>query len=347
MTRARDVADTQDNLGGPVPPFVVGKNFIINGGFDIWQRGTSFGSGGSSNTYGPDRWNIGRGSASITLSRQSTGAPAGTQYFARLTSTAGSSYMDVDTYIETSNVAPLWGKIVTFSVKLRGNATFASNTGNNMSFHLNKSATVDAGPGATWTEIGTAGLNNGAIAVGTTSADWTTLTFSATVPNDGTANSLRIISQYNGTGASSGATLDMTAAQLEVGNAVTSFSRAGGTIQGELAACKRYYHRWFGSDIFQNYFIGVSVSGTVVQVTMPMPVTLRSNPGTLDLNAILVADATSGTTYSGGTWAFWHTALDTVTLRYTHTSSAFTSGRVFTVQSNNTSGGYIGIGAEL
>ena len=32
MSRARDVADIQYNLGGAVPPFVAGKNKIINGG---------------------------------------------------------------------------------------------------------------------------------------------------------------------------------------------------------------------------------------------------------------------------------------------------------------------------
>jgi hypothetical protein len=37
MTRSRDVADTQDNLGGAVAPYVAGKNKIINGDFFVNQ----------------------------------------------------------------------------------------------------------------------------------------------------------------------------------------------------------------------------------------------------------------------------------------------------------------------
>ena len=33
-----------------------GKNSVINGGFDVWQRGTSFTATVSS--YGPDRWQV-------------------------------------------------------------------------------------------------------------------------------------------------------------------------------------------------------------------------------------------------------------------------------------------------
>jgi hypothetical protein len=56
MTRSRDTADTQDNLGGAVAPYVGAKNFILNGSFDCWQRGTSIAAQQVSFNYTADRW---------------------------------------------------------------------------------------------------------------------------------------------------------------------------------------------------------------------------------------------------------------------------------------------------
>ena len=85
------------------------KNYIINGNFDIWQRGTS---GFSGQNYGADRW---IGSTGVeSYSRQNVDSLGG--YYARISrTTASSSALLLVQRIEQSNVKDLAGKIMTLS----------------------------------------------------------------------------------------------------------------------------------------------------------------------------------------------------------------------------------------
>ena len=269
MSRAQLTSTVEQNTGGAVAPVVAGKNFVIGGGFDIWQRGTSF---ASTSGYFADRWtNLGDFSG-VTASQQTSGAPIGSRYFLRLTSTAASSYWSSYQFIETGMCAPLWGNTVTMSVKLRRNSTLT----NGVNFFIQKSATVDAGSGATWTTISTFTAANASMPTGTTSSDWYSLSGSLAVPNDGTANSLRVVINY-GAATASGSVLDISNVQLEIGSVATPFSRAGGTLSGELTACQRYYYQVANGTIgpvgggFNN---GTTTMETVIQ----FPVTMRTTP---------------------------------------------------------------------
>ena len=109
------------NAGGDVlalPYDAVSSNLLINGGFDIWQRGTSFASG-----YTADRWRIdfdGTG-ATRNISRQAftagqTDVPSNPTYFLRFYQSAagsGSTYNVIRQCVE--NVSLLSGAIVTLS----------------------------------------------------------------------------------------------------------------------------------------------------------------------------------------------------------------------------------------
>ena len=283
MTRARDVADTQDNVGGAVAPFVAGKNVLINGGFDIFQRNTTFTSP-AVGAYLADRWYNQNSGGAMTVSRQSTGAPNGSQYVLRVASTGTNQYLNVGQLVETSNVASLWGQTTTFSVKLRKSS--AMSTG--LELYVQKSPTVDASNGASWTTISTISIATGLLPTGTGSSNWYTASISALIPNDGTANTLRIIVATATATLALGDYWEMSQAQLELGNQMTPFSRAGGSIGGELALCQRYFCKSYSVGVVPGgasndgiIYSGGNAVGTTtgyLGALVEYPVTMRTIP---------------------------------------------------------------------
>jgi hypothetical protein len=340
MTRSRDVADTQDNLGGAVAPYVGGKNFVIGGGFDWWQRGTTFVN--PSAIYTADRWNNSVGGATIT--RQSTGAPSGSQYFMRTTSTSSSSFTDYAHYFETSQIAPLWGKTATFSFKIRKGT--AVDFAGNFIMRLQKSSTVDAGSGATWTTVIDGNANTSAIAAGTSSSDWSTFSFTGTIPNDGTANSLRFVAGF-GSGQVSGVIIDLAQVQLEIGSVATPFSRAGGSIGAELALCQRYYFRNGGLASYTALGNGTAESSTIIEIQVAAPVTMRTLPTAVDYSTIAVQPYGTGT-ITAVTSAVLGTVKGLNPLNVTlNVASGLTQGVWYRALTNNSTSGYLAFSAEL
>lgn len=205
-------------------------NYIINGAFDIWQRGTSLTT--TANVYTADRW-YGEG-GNVTVSRQTTGVPPTSTYCMR-TAMTSTTFNNKYQIIESVNVAPMRGKTVTYQVKLRRNSSFTGG----LTIRLSKSSTVDAGMGATWVEIVGSVVSNASLPTGTAATDWYLASITATIPNDGTANTVRIeVSQT--TAEVSGAYWEMAEVQLET-ESLTPFRRNAPSIQGELATCQRYY----------------------------------------------------------------------------------------------------------
>lgn len=195
----------------------------------------------------------------------------------RVAYNAASSFGNQFQALESANATALAGQTVTATVLVRANASWAATTSQGLNFYVEKNSTANTLTGGTWTSISSTVVTGGAISTGTSSSSWTKLTITCVVPNDGTAAGLRLRIGESVVGPS-GAYWEMAQCQLEVGSAATPFSRAGGTIGGELALCQRYYQVVGGVASGYPLIGGYSVSGTPIYTPILFAVPMRATP---------------------------------------------------------------------
>jgi hypothetical protein len=265
------VADSSQTTGlAWAGNYAAGKNKIINGAFDVWQRGTSFTLANNTPTYCADRFRVTSAfsAGSTSVSRQTftpaTAPVAGYegQFFQRITAATTTTYIDCFQLIE--DVRTFAGQSVTFSFWAKASASVTVNGYRIQNFGSGGSSEV-AGV------QGTFGL--------TTS--WQRFTTTFTVPSIsgktvGTSSYLAI-GFYISSGITAGLTIDTWGVQLESGSVATAFNTATGTLQGELAACQRYcYSLLTGTS--KSFGIGTNYTATAAYTSLSFPVTMRTTP---------------------------------------------------------------------
>ena len=240
------------------------NNLIINGNFDVWQRGTTFTTQGQ---YCADRMYLDYViNATITLSNSSP-LPNSTN-FLRCTTT-GSGAFNLSHALESAEVNKIKNKTVTASVYVRRNATMSGD----FVLAISKNATANTQSGGSWSSISTAVLLNANVP---TNGSWVRLILTVTVPNDGTANGLKVW-LYNTANNATGSTWDYSQLMLHEGPAPASFQTAAPSISAELALCQRYYRSFTAaSGSFLSMAVGMAQTATVTWYALPL--TFRSQP---------------------------------------------------------------------
>ena len=262
-------------------------NAIINGAFDFWQRGTTF-THNISLIYGADRWGIFRGgfAAGATSSRQAA-ALTGFEYANRVQRVSGNTstaIMVATQPFESAESIPFAGKQVTLSFFARRGANFSS-----VENLLN--AGIVSGTGTDQTPWG--GFTGASFlsVAKTLTTDWQKFSVTATIPTSATQVAIEF--KYNPTGtAGANDYFDITGVQLEAGPVATPFRRNANSLQGELAACQRYFQR-LGAGA-----VGRTKSTTIAEVFLNFPVKMRAAPtmtfaGNFNLLEVNVANRTA------------------------------------------------------
>ena len=310
--------------------FAAGKNAIINGAFNVWQRGTSFTpTPGGGVIYTTDRFNTyNNGTGALTISQQALtpGSISGYEspYFlqaalASVGTTTGWNWVQ-----PIENVQTFAGQTVTLSFWAKSTNSATTTITFSQKFGSGGSSQVDT--------------NSSAI---TLTSTWTRYTATVTLPS--------ISGKTIGTGSSLTLTWNMGATvstygfwgvQLEAGSVATPFTTATGTLQGELAACQRYYYRITGNTMTGSAFTNSNVEA---DAAMLLPVTMRTTPTTLDYSSVVFRNYASSTfPITAGTLVLYAPLTNSQNAYLYGTIVGGTAGQVGTF-----TGIYIGIGAEL
>jgi hypothetical protein len=315
--------------GNPIP------NPVINSAFQIWQRGTSVAV--TSSAYTADRWMGYRASAGGTISRQvtndTTNLPS-IQYCARVQRNSGNTstdYIAIVNSFETINSIPYAGKTVTLSFYARAGANYSS-TSNLMQVILTTGTGTDQNALLSYT-----GGTNIVSQAATLTTTWQRFTYTAAVGS--TATELGMYFYFSPTGtAGANDFFEITGVQIDVGSVALPFRTNGATLQGELAACQRYFWQIAtGGD--KAIGTGFYNSGTELDCVFPTPVPMRTAP---------TLTQTTGTNYyafgrNGGTDYFNSVTLATIQTTanviffYNSTDASGTAGQAGYIQTSNAS----------
>jgi len=141
------------------------------------------------------------------------------------------------------------------------------------------------------------------------------------------------------------ATIDIWGVQLEAGTVATPFRRNANSIQGELAACQRYYYRQGGEDLFQFLGIAQSTSATASLAQIFLPVRMRVPAISVEFSTLQVGD-TVGTVFPVTACTLVRPSTTVVPVALTSTGTmAFQRSYSFGI--NNSLSGFLAFSAEL
>jgi hypothetical protein len=344
------VADSAETTGLRYnPPVGSLANPIINGGFDVWQRGTTFTISSNVVTAVCDRWQAYRNATGLTVSRQTTSDTTNLpniQYAMRTQRDSGNTSTQIIYFassVETINAIPFAGKTVTLSYYAKCGANYSA-SGSTINVR------VRTGTGTDQNVLnGYTGNADPLSTSATLTTTWQRFAHSFTV----SATATEFAPYFNWTPVGTASTNDwveITGVQFDVGTWTAStaptFRRSGGTIQGELAACQRYYFRYTAvtaGGTFMPFGMGHGIDANNARFMFQFPVAVRGNP-TLTFTAASTFQKSYGTAMTA--IATGETGRNSVSIDVTKVGEfAANQGVMITAASNQTA--YIEVSAEL
>jgi hypothetical protein len=327
-------------------------NAIINGAFEINQRG--FTSTTTNDALGFDRWRLtqtGDGTATYSSQDFTLGAAPVAGYeaknFARLvttgqTTTNVSSLLQqriesVRTFAGETVTLSFWAKAGSGTPKIALELQQFFGGGGSPSSPVNTYAN-QVTLSNTWTRYTTtvAIPSIAGKTLGTNSGDFFGVRFWVSAGSDFNARTGSLGIQSN--------TFDIWGVQLEAGSVATPFKRNANSLQGELAACQRYYWR-SSSTGFGPHAQGWATTTTSAIIFLTLPTTMRVKPTSVEFSEQFIGDfITGGVTVTGVTLA--EATFDSVALAVSR-GTTYTVDKNYILYNSGNPNPFLAISAEL
>lgn len=311
------------------------RNYIINGGAQVAQRGATAVVNGSILYGGCDRiWAYPAGFTTATGTIQQYSGASTKTGFAQGTvlTTTGSGALYFGTRLEAKDVFPLNGKTVTFSFLAY------HNKGSSLSVYpsVYKANSVDNFSALTGIQVGTPAT----VPSGTP----TVVTQTVTLTASDASNGLLLQMQFDAVGAVTAKDFWVGNLQLEEGSVATSFKIR--PYQQELALCQRYLPAFNGPNEFAFGNANTTSGGYVFYTFLVPPRVPPTGVLTSAVSGFTVGEfgIVSSTCTS---LTFYHASERTASLLSAGTGTPYTIGRPLTVWGNVGTAQVLFTGSEL
>ena len=329
-------------------------NAIINGAFEINQRG--FTSSTATATYTFDRWRQDHGGGTVTGSSQAFtlgAAPVAGYEAANFVRTVTAGQSAADHYAvrqqQIESVRSFAGQTVTISFFAKAaSGTPKIGVAMTQSFGTGGSPSADLSPpvgavtiSTSWARY-TLTYNVPSISgktIGTNKNDFLGLELWVSAGSTLATRASSIGIQNN--------TFDIWGVQLEAGSVANPFRRNANSIQGELAACQRYYFRSNTPATYATHGFGAGISSTVATIGIALPVTMRIAPTSVDFANLQVTDVVNIIVVTNLTLTSALVTSATYVQVDATVASGITQFRPYYIRNNNNTSGFIGFSAEI
>lgn len=280
----------------------IGEDLVINGNFDVWQRGTTFTP--NDDTYTADRWNcLQEANAATTFSQDSSNVPtSGSKYSMKIANVTANMQNGLVYFLEGKDAAQLINQNVSLSFYAKTQSLQISNIRCAILSWTSTEDVITSDVVGTWAQNGTNPtwatnwtMENTPSNLALTNS-WQKFTIENVAIDTAGMKNVAIVFWVDDGTITSGDTWWLSQVQMNVG--IKALPQVPTTYQQELAKCERYYEvgRFFhvsysgavstnlGSSTF--YKTKKRTTPTIVQTNISQSGTLPATPQNADVTDV-------------------------------------------------------------